>query len=269
MGPFLSERTFGIEVEVFHFPYGFFLPIDDGVMPPYRLPPEMKCAFENAGLRLGRDEGSWRFVEDHSIFGGGGIELLSPRLKGPGGLYEVRVALGILGTFGAGVNGSCGLHVHHDARDFGARELRALLELMLNWEPLIYQAIPGNQGRMEKACKPIPPAMAELVKGRWGRESPALRSLEEAWYGDAQESHRRERYHETRYHGLNLHSYWYRGTVEFRYMRGTLKGEVAESWILFTHLLMEAVRGGSGGEARRLLPVYYGRWRESLALLGS
>jgi len=263
----LSERTFGIEVEVFRFPYGFFLPIDDGVMPPYRLPQEMSEAFRVAGLKLGREEDSWRFVEDHSIMGGGGIEMLSPRLVGARGLYEVRQALRILKAHGAGVNESCGLHVHHDAADFGCQELRALLELVLDWEPLIYEAIPNNEKRVGKSCRPLPPKLVELLGDCSEEECISTRCLQVIWYGNEEDSQRNERYNETRYHGLNLHSYWFRGTVEFRYMRGTLVGEVAESWILFTHALMEAAKRGLAKEASKILSPYFERWRESLRLL--
>ncbi|RLD99145.1 MAG: hypothetical protein DRI92_02820, partial [Aquificota bacterium] len=85
--------------------------------------------------------------------------------------------------------------------------------------------------------------------------------------GNEEDSQRNERYNETRYHGLNLHSYWFRGTVEFRYMRGTLVGEVAENWILFTHALMEAAKRGLAKEASKILSPYFERWRESLRLL--
>jgi len=261
MGPFLSKRTFGVEIEVFHFPYGFFLPIDSGVMPPYRLPDEMLHAFRDAGLALGRDENSWRFVEDHSIMGGRGVELQSPPLGGEEGIRQVENTLDILERFGAGVNGSCGFHVHHHARDFGARELANLVRLMATWEPRIYRAIPGNQGRVEKTCKPL---SLELMRLLEKREYPSLESMEEAWYGDADPAHREVRYHDTRYHGLNLHSYWFRGTVEFRYMKGTLKGEVAGDWIVFTHAIMETAAGKEEG-AMPLAEAFFERFKGSLS----
>lgn len=258
----ITERSFGVEIEVNHFSYGFFLPIDSGVMPPYRLPDEMLRAFHEAGLRLGREEDSWRFVEDHSIIGGRGIEFQSPHLQGEDGVRQVGEALKILAAFGAEVNGSCGFHVHHHAGDLGARELMTLLRLVATWEPRIYGAIPGNEKRMKKTCKPL---SSGLVQKLQNGGAISLDYLEKAWYGNSDASNREVRYHESRYHGLNLHSYWFRKTVEFRYMKGTLKGEVAKQWILFTHALVEGAKKGL--EHAPWLERYFQEWLRSLALL--
>jgi hypothetical protein len=48
----------------------------------------------------------------------------------------------------------------------------------------------------------------------------------------------------TRYHGLNLHSYWYRSTVEFRYHAAVLEQlDEAMQWIIFTQFLVELSAG--------------------------
>ncbi|MBW2090117.1 MAG: amidoligase family protein [Deltaproteobacteria bacterium] len=58
------------------------------------------------------------------------------------------------------------------------------------------------------------------------------------------ESARNPRYDKTRYHGLNLHSYWYRNTIEFRYHSAVLYAiDEAMQWIIFTQFLIELSRG--------------------------
>ena len=48
----------------------------------------------------------------------------------------------------------------------------------------------------------------------------------------------------TRYHGLNLHSYWYRSTIEFRYHSAVLHQiDEAMQWIIFTQFLVELSAG--------------------------
>ena len=264
MEPFLSDRTFGVEIEVFHFPYGFFLPIDNGVMPVYRLPHALVKDFEGAGLRLGGEEDTWRFTQDSTILGGRGVELQSPPLKGEEGLKRVRAAMDILRSHGARVNGSCGFHVHHHAPDFGPRELASLLELMFHWEPLIYGAIPGNRERRKSSCRPLPSEILDALRS--GKKEPlTMDDLEGLWYGEDAPYGKGERYHDSRNRGLNLHSYWFRGTVEFRYMKGTLDGKVAERWILFTHRLMEAARDRKEGLAG--LSVYFNEWKAAVGSL--
>ena len=73
------------------------------------------------------------------------------------------------------------------------------------------------------------------------RKTPAVKSL---WYSpenrdDPKASHHRKMHH-TRYHGLNLHSYWYRNTIEFRYYPSVLEHpEELMQWIIFTQFLVE------------------------------
>ena len=52
-----------------------------------------------------------------------------------------------------------------------------------------------------------------------------MQEVSDAWYGYRNTSP--QRYDQTRYHGLNLNSLFFRGTIELRYFKGTLHaGEV-------------------------------------------
>ena len=68
--------------------------------------------------------------------------------------------------------------------------------------------------------------------------------MKNLWYSpenrDDAKTPKQRRLHPTRYHGLNLHSYWYRGTVEFRYFPSVLEQpEELMQWIIFTQFLVE------------------------------
>ena len=70
---------------------------------------------------------------------------------------------------------------------------------------------------------------------------PRVQSL---WYSpenrDDLKTPQQQKYHPTRYHGLNLHSYWYRGTIEFRYFPSVIdQPEELMQWIIFTQFLVE------------------------------
>ncbi|NIP28553.1 MAG: hypothetical protein GWO38_33275, partial [Phycisphaerae bacterium] len=46
------------------------------------------------------------------------------------------------------------------------------------------------------------------------------------------------------YHGLNLHSYWFRSTIEFRYHSAVLHHiDDAMQWIIFSQFLVEMSQG--------------------------
>lgn len=267
----MSNRPFGVEVEAIGLWYGFFLPIDDGIVPPYRISRELQEGFRNASLEIGKKEDAWRLVEDRSIHGRGAIEVTTPHLRGEKGLKKLQEALGILKIHGANVNGTCGLHVHHDASDFGCEELKNLLVLMSTWEPLIYQAIPNNEKRMEKFCRPLPKELVEQAQDCPGMDCADTRCLEKLWYGDEKPALKTSRLSNTRHHGLNLHSFWFRGTVEFRYMKGTLVWEIIRAWILFTQALMETAKKGikEVEETPKTLNPLFRGWEESLSLLES
>jgi len=263
----VTQRPFGVEIEVVRFPYGYFLPIDGGILPPYRLPKKIKEDFKKEGLELGREDITWRFVEERSLRGPQGIEMLSPPLIGKDGLLKLKKALKILKANGAKVNKTCGLHIHHDASDFGCQELRNLLELMLVWEPLIYRAIPDNERRVKRTCQPISRELVELARELSEKECEDTKALQELWYAQSERLSKNARYNETRYHGLNFHSFWFRGTVEFRYMRGTLIWDIVKAWILFTQALMEEAKAGLSQNPKRDLYGLFAKWRESLILL--
>jgi hypothetical protein len=72
--------------------------------------------------------------------------------------------------------------------------------------------------------------------------------MQELWYSSKNrhepEADKNCRYDKTRYHGLNLHSYWYRSTIEFRYHSAILhKIDEAMQWIIFTQFLVELSQG--------------------------
>jgi len=141
------------------------------------------------------------------------------------------------------VNETCGFHVHHgvDPEKFGNRELFQLLRIVAIFENYIYQLLPEER-RVADTCRPLEIDLYEWFRRNGSkRPAPLVKSL---WYtpenrDDAKTSPQR-RLHPTRYHGLNLHSYWYRGTVEFRYYPSVLdQPEELMQWIIFTQFLVE------------------------------
>ena len=59
----------------------------------------------------------------------------------------------------------------------------------------------------------------------------------ELWYEDSGIS--REKYNDSRYHGLNLHARFYLGTIEFRYHSGTLNSEKIINWVKICNSIIE------------------------------
>lgn len=155
----------------------------------------------------------WSVKSDCSV-SGNGLELVSPPLRGQDGLEQTRKACAQLQALGARVDRSCGLHVHHEARDLGAEGLVRVLE-----------AYAANQSLLNWLVAP----------SRRGETSYArpVSATDVAWRRD----HGTDR---TRYLALNLASFGRHGTVEFRQHQGTLNFRKVEAWIALGQGLMDA-----------------------------
>lgn len=129
---------------------------------------------------------------------------------------------------GAFVNKSCGIHVHIDASPFDAKTLRNITNIMASKEELIYKALDVSVARQHRFCKPVDKHFLEELN----RKKPkALEGVERIWYGGNSRS--RNHYDESRYHCLNLHSVFQKGTIEFRLFNGTLHAGKIKAYIQF------------------------------------
>ncbi len=241
MIPLAPTRSFGVEIEVYNLFYGVLIPPYNGIVPNHLNP--LADPILEVGIDLGSLPKQWRFVQETSIKGGGAVEVVSPPLTGQEGLDQIALVCACLEAGGAKVNGSCGLHVHHDASDFTCVELRRLLNLVHLWEEAIYFCLPPER-RENETCRPMEIDLEALaipcdetcdtdcrIKGLWYH-------VGNRYDGSG------EKYCKTRYHGLNLHAYWTLGTIEFRYLPSTLNADKIHGWLGFTQALVERARFG-------------------------
>lgn len=127
---------------------------------------------------------------------------------------------------GAFANKSCGIHVHIDASPFDARTLRNITNIMAAKEELIYKALQVSVDRQHQWCKP---AEQRFLDDLNRRKPKSMEEVERIWYdGD---SRRNEHYDDSRYHCLNLHSVFQKGTVEFRLFNGTVHAGKIKAYI--------------------------------------
>ena len=180
---------------------------------------------------IDQDGKKWRFVYDGSIkatmrdgrrqipatSGIYKVEMNSPKLsyEEMGKLQEVVRALR---HAGAVVNSSCGMHVHVDASRHTPQSLKNALSIMYSKEDILFKALNVNEARVERWCQKVREPMLEKI-----RKLPtniSMERLKREWYGGNDGSY--EHYNWTRYYALNLHSVFYRGTLEWRCFESTL-----------------------------------------------
>ncbi|MEW6065115.1 Putative amidoligase enzyme [Desulforamulus putei DSM 12395] len=202
---------------------------------------------EYFGTRLSHDGGAydtysvldsqnrrWKIVSDASISteckrGSADstyrVELVSPICK-----YEdietIQEIVRKLRAAGAIANASCGIHVHVDASPHNANTLRNITNIMASKEDLIYKALQVNVARERSYCKKVEQSFLEELN----RKKPkTLEDVSWIWYNGNDGRH--QHYHNSRYHCLNLHSVFQKGTIEFRLFNGTTHAGKIKAYI--------------------------------------
>ncbi|MFW6247085.1 MAG: amidoligase family protein [bacterium] len=133
-------------------------------------------------------------------------------------------------------NKTCGIHIHtsppNDESKWGLKDILKMSRFYSKIEDYIYDFLPNERKRRRYSRKikdankgfyesvsSLPPSMIENAN----RESESsLRSLlGSMWYNDYDFNERtRSKYDDSRYIGFNIHSFFYRGTLEFRMFDG-------------------------------------------------
>lgn len=127
---------------------------------------------------------------------------------------------------GALANESCGIHVHIDASAFDARALRNITNIMASKEDLIYKALQVSVDRKNRFCKPVE---ERFLKELNDKRPKSIEEVSRIWYNG--KSRQSKHYDNSRYHCLNLHSVFQKGTVEFRLFNGTTHAGKIKAYI--------------------------------------
>ena len=159
----------------------------------------------------------WKFSKDVSIAGPDNekCELVTPILK-----YEdiptLQGLIRILRKNGAvshaGVD--AGVHIHIGAKGHTPQTLRNLANIMASHESLLAEALLLDRSRIRRYCKMVDPNFLKQVNSK---KPKTMAALAEVWYTSQNASYgRTQHYNESRYHMLNYHATFTKGTVEFR-----------------------------------------------------
>ena len=227
---FNTERTFGVEIETKNLLREQFV---------------SRCTAE--GIRMHDMRGythgyqhTWKIVTDASL-GTNGLEIVSPPLKGEEGLEEVAKVMRIAVACGATVDQTCGFHIHHGCGEYTPEQAAGVLLWYAKYEPVIDSLVAPSRRQGNIYCASLRKS-TNLIEGiQWvldgARQNRTMANLS-AWFAETRNTFY------GRYHKVNLASWQNYGTIEFRQHQGTLNGEKAKAWIIFTQRIVE--RGARG-----------------------
>lgn len=134
---------------------------------------------------------------------------------------------------GAFANSSCGIHVHVDGARHTPDSLTRLLNFAVGRQDLFYEALQiGARG--DQWCHKMSKALLVAMKND---TSKTKASAERIWYSRSNDGYTggidHEHYNATRYHGINLHAFFTKGTVEFRLFNGTTHAGKIKAYVQF------------------------------------
>jgi len=156
-------------------------------------------------------------------------EVVSPIL-GYDDMADLQEIVRQLRKAGAIANKSCGIHVHVGAENHTPQSLKNLICLTAQKEDILYKALQIDTQRLHY-CKKVNQELVDVVTRRKPRTLEALADL---WFAGSDYG-RGNRYHESRYAGLNLHPLLSgrRKAIEFRLFNGTTHAGEVKSYIQF------------------------------------
>ena len=156
------------------------------------------------------------------------VELVSPILTYREDIETLQEIVRQLRHAGGFANSSCGVHIHLDGSNHTPRSIRNFVNIIASKNDLFYKALQIAPARMGYCKK-----MDSILVEKMNRKKPkTMREIEEIWY-EGYSSTRNQHYHQSRYHFLNLHSFFTGNhTVELRGFNSELHAGKIRSYIV-------------------------------------
>lgn len=159
----------------------------------------------------------WKFQKDVSIAGPDSekCEMVTPILtyEDMETLQELIRRLRHAGAKSDPTRG-CGVHVHIGAKGHTPQTMRNLANIMASHESLLADALDLDRGRMNRYCRTVDP---DFLKTLNRRKPQTMAAFADIWYKENDANYgRSQHYNSSRYHMLNFHATFTKGTIEFR-----------------------------------------------------
>lgn len=108
----------------------------------------------------------------------------------------------------------CGVHIHIGADGHTPQTLRNLANIMAGHEEILSRSLDLDRDRMSRYCRTVNPCFLQEVNKR---KPTTMQELADIWYCYNGANYGRTRHYNcSRYHMLNLHATFTKGTIEFR-----------------------------------------------------
>jgi hypothetical protein len=176
------------------------------------------------------------------------VELVSPILSYQQDIDMIQTIIRKLRKVGGFATSTAGIHIHLDGAPHTPQSLRNFINIIASKNDLLYKALQIKAGRMAY-CKKMDSYLVEQMN----RLKPqTFEQISEIWYAGYNES-RSNHYHHSRYHFLNLHSFFNGiGTVELRGFNSDLHAGKVRSYIVLALALNHQALSQRNASARKV-----------------
>lgn len=154
---------------------------------------------------------SWKNVHDGSL-SSGGKEFISGPLIGEKAIEEITAECSKMGGY---IDQSCGLHLHLDFGEDSPDDVVKFAAACQVLEPFAFSVVTRNRDS-SRFCKKYDKTFVKRLK-----DLPLDIAIYDTTNSSELNRAKTHKYHQSRYHWCNLHSFYFRGTVEIRHHHGT------------------------------------------------
>lgn len=236
----MFETRFGIEIEmtgitrseaakvVSNYLSGIIIRLYDSYDTYRVITTDARCwkVMTDGSLNCQRKEGTNKISasKDYSV------ELVSPILSYKEDIDTLQELVRELRKAGAFTNDSCGIHIHLYGAGHDVRSIRNFINIIASKNDLLYKALEIKPQRM-RYCQRIDNFLVTAINKK---KPTSLLEIEEIWY-NGYDGSRDRHYHSSRYHFLNLHSFFHGlHTVELRGFNSELHAGKIRSYIVLS-----------------------------------
>lgn len=194
---------------------------------------------DNQRAKSDMDDDGWEVHSDSSI-GDSGTEYCSGPIGGVRAIGKIERAAVALREAETTISQSCGFHLHLDMTSESAETVASLVRLAHQIEEWAMSVVHGSR-RRNRFCAALPESAATCDDKS---------DLERVAYGrhGVSQSIKQEKYNAARYCWVNVHSWFYRGTIEIRLHSGTADANKVLRWAEFWLHAVEFAKSRSSEE---------------------
>ena len=142
---------------------------------------------------------------------------------------------------------NCGIHIHLDGEPHTPQSIRNFINIIASKNDLLYKALQITPERM-RWCKKMDDSLVKRIKNSRPKTKEHIKRIWYQGYGGFADYH----YHQSRYHFLNLHSYFTGNhTIELRGFNGGLHAGKIRAYVVLALALNHQALTQRGASSRK------------------